>query len=201
MADYKIISETSKVILEMFQNKLCENNHPVMPENVKFITPSDTSVDYHVGLYLYDIRELVGYQRTAPIIDGTTRTYPPRILELYFMLFINPKAQNKIEADTEHDIFGRALQIIYDAGILKLPKSTDSLTPEDEVEFSVSFVNQTFDDKVKIWSAFQSPYRMTACFMVAPVLLPSRRVDTISRVTDAKVTTKQNTQAPPTSKG
>ena len=45
MLDYRVIPETSKVILDMLHEKLYENDHPVAPANVKFITPNDTSIE------------------------------------------------------------------------------------------------------------------------------------------------------------
>ena len=191
MLDYRVIPETSKVILEMLHEKLCENGHPVAPANVKFITPNDTSVDYHVGLHLYDVREIFGYQQTAPITNENTRVRPPKMLELHYMLFSNPKAQNTITTDEEHAIFSRALQVIYDAGNVPLPES-EVFSIANMEGLMVSFVNHSLEDKIKIWSAFQSPYRLSIFFTVSPVILPSRRIDVISRVTKTTVKATQS---------
>ena len=195
MAEFTIISDTSKTILRMLKDKLCENNEPIESDaGIMLVAPNDTNADYQLGLHLYDIKEVGEYRRSTPLLDGNIRTQPPKLLELHYMLFSNPRSQTRIDAEKEQSIFGRALQVLYDAGIISLAESNIFFTPGEE-SVSVSVLNQSFEDKVKIWSAFQSPYRLCICFVVSPVTLSSRRSTTVTRVTEVTFETKQN---PPT---
>jgi len=180
----------------MLQKKIHENNALIGSNlGISLISPSESNVDYQLGLYLYDVRELAEYGRTAPVIEGNFRIHPPKLLELSYMLFVNHRGQNRIDATTEQNIFGCAVQTIYDTPTINIitlePSSEQS---EETVRLSV--INHTFEDKVKIWSAFQSPHRLSVCFNVSPVVLSSHRKDEINRVTEAIVTAKQNTNAP-----
>ena len=143
-------------------------------------------------MYLYDIKEITEFRRTAPIIDGDFRKEPPKLLELSYILFSNHRAQTRLDTDTEQKFFGRALQVIYDNGITNLKElNSENKFIQTDDKVAISVINQTFEDKTKIWTAFQSPYRLSVCFTVSAIELDSRRIETISRVTETTVTATQ----------
>ena len=114
------------------------------------------------------------------------------MLELSYILFSNHRAQTRLDADTEQKFFGRALQVIYDNGVTNLKElNSDNKFIQSDEKMSISVINQTFEDKTKIWTAFQNPYRLSVCFTVSVIELDSRKIETISRVTEATVTAKQ----------
>jgi len=200
MAEFTIISTTSRVILKMLTDNLCENNENdlsesriklIEPNDIKLISPNATSGDYQLGLHLYDIKEIGEYRRSVPLMEGNFRSQPPKLLELYYMLFCNPNPQMVVEAEKEQVIFGRALQVLYDASIIKFSNLANSnILSQSEESVSVSVLNHSFEEKVKIWSAFQKPYRLSIGFTVSPVNLSSRRISEVTRVTDIKLESK-----------
>ena len=183
MADFSIISDASSALLRLLRENLCPD--PVIsPESIVLISPSDKNSDFQLGLYLYDLRELSEYRSTTPVHSGNNlRTKPPKPLSLYYVLFINNKAQIAAGAEMEQRIFGRAIQALMDAGSLDLTGANPYLQPDEE-SASISILNHSFEEKTKIWSALQSPYQVGVYFMTSPVMLSSRTQERIVRVTE-----------------
>ena len=188
MADFSIISDTSTSVLRLLRENLCPD--PVIsPESIAMVAPSDKNSDFQLGLYLYDLRELSEYRTTIPILGANnTRVRPPKLLSLYYVLFINNKAQIAAGAEMEQRIFGRALQTLTDYSSLDLNETNPYLIPGEETT-TISILNHSFEDKTKIWAALQSPYQVGVYFMVSPVLLSSRVDEKIARVTSVTTQT------------
>jgi len=183
MADFSIISDASISLLKLLRENLCPD--PVMsPESIALASPSDKNGDFQLGLYMYDLRELTEYRNTTPIHgEGSMRTKPPKSLSLYYMLFINSKAQMAAGAEMEQRIFGKTIQTLMDAGSLSFSETNPYLRPEEE-SAAISLLNHTFEDKTKIWTTLQCPYQVGVYFIVSPVMLSSRAEEKIVRVTE-----------------
>lgn len=188
MADFSIISDTSAALLRLLRESLCPD--PVVsPESIALASPADKSGDFQLGLFLYDLRELSEYRSTTPISTGSNSlSKPPKQMSLFYLLFLNNKAQIAAGAEMEQRIFGRAIQALYDTATLNIAAANPYLAPE-EAHATLALLNHSFEDKTKIWSALQSPYQIAVYFTAAPVLLSSRVEQRITRVTDAAVTT------------
>ena len=194
MADFSIISDASSALLRLLRDNLCPD--PVIsPESIVLISPSDKNSDFQLGMYLYDLRELSEYRSVTPVqgIDNI-RTRPPKPLSLYYVLFINNKAQIAASAEMEQRIFGRAMQTLADSGSLDMSGTNPYLEPSEE-QANISLLNHSFEDKTKIWTALQSPYQVGVYFMVSPVMLSSRAAERVTRVTD--ITTETGIIAEP----
>ena len=82
------------------------------------------------------------------------------------------------------------MQILSDYPVVDVNRAP--LSAEDaEESASVTFLNLSFEDKTKIWSALNIPYQVGVYFTVSPVLLSSRRSEPFVRVTDIEVQTGQ----------
>ena len=182
MADFSIISDASASLLRLLRENLCPDP-VVFPESIALASPTDKNGDFQLGIYMYDLKELTEYRNTTPINGVVTRTKPPKPLSLYYMLFINSKAQMAAGAEVEQRIFGRAIQALMDAGSLSLAEANPYLAPEEE-SATISLLNLSFEDKTKIWSTLQAPYQLGVYIVVSPVLLSSRAVEKIVRVTE-----------------
>jgi hypothetical protein len=189
MAEFSIIADTGTALLSLLRDNLCPD--PVIsPESVILASPSDKNSDFQLGMYLYDLKELTEYRNTTPIHkENNLRVRPPKPISLYYLLFINNKAQIAAGAEMEQRIFGRAMQVLSDYGSLHLSDANPYLTAGEESS-NISLLNHSFEDKTKIWSALQVPYQVGIYFMVSPVMLSSRRTEKVTRVTEARVETK-----------
>lgn len=188
MADFSIISDTSAALLRLLRENLCPD--PVVsPESIALVSPSDKNNDFQLGLYLYDLKELSEYRNTTPVhTEDNFRVKPPKPFSLYYVLFINNKAQIAAGAEMEQRIFGRIIQILMDFSSLDLSTANPYLPPDEEMT-GIALLNHSFEEKTKIWSALQSPYQIGIYFMISPVMLSSRVQEKITRVTDVRTKT------------
>lgn len=187
MADFSIISDVSDTLIRLMRDSLCPE--PVQsPESIKLASPADKNADFQLGLFLYDIREYGEYRSSAPVRrTDNTRTPPPKPLALFYLLFLNSKAQIAAGAEAEQRILGRGLQALTDNPFIRVARSALPDSPPEEPA-SITFLTLSFDDKSKIWSALTMPYQVGVYFSVSPVLLSSRRSESVVRVTDADFT-------------
>jgi hypothetical protein len=188
MAEFSIISDAGAALLLLLRENLCPD--PVVsPESVILASPADKNSDFRLGLYLYDIKELSEYRSTIPVYpENNMRVRPPKPLSLYYLLFINNKAQIAAGAEMEQRIFGRAMQVLSDYASLRLTDGNPYLQAYENIS-NISLLNHSFEDKTKIWSALQAPYQVAIYFTVSPVMLSSRVEQRITRVTDTRVET------------
>lgn len=190
MADASILADVSAAVLRLLRDNLSPELIP-SPESVLLISPTDKNGDYHLGVYLYDIRELSEYKSSMPIDTArNVRRFPPKSLTLHYMLFLNAKAQIAASAEMEQRILGRAMQTLYDSISLDV-SAVNPFLAEREGEYAVSLPNLSFEDKTKIWAALSAPYQVAVYFTVSPVLLSSTREKPFVRVASIRVETGQ----------
>jgi hypothetical protein len=181
MADYSIIADASATLLRLLRAELCPE--PVVsPESISLSAPNDKNADFQLGVYLYDIKELSEYRSSVPLYPShSTRTAPPKPLSLYYMLYINSKAQVAAGAEMEQRIFGRAMQALMDNPVLSM-RDTNPYLPEDEDDAAISILTLSFEDKTKIWTSLSAPYQVAVYINIAPLMLTPRSMTSVPRV-------------------
>lgn len=184
MSDFSVISEISNQILKLLRDNICPELIQ-SPESIKLVSPSEKNADFQLGLYLYDIQELREYQQVDLIrINGKQARYPSKPLNLHFALYINSKSQMMSDAENELRIIGRIIQVLMDNAILQGTENEE----EDEGAAAITLLNQSFEDKTKLWAALSMPYQLAVYFTVSPVVLSSQRVYNFSRVLQTEYT-------------
>ena len=186
MADFSIVADVSAALLKLLRAQMCPV--PVSaPEAIRLAAPTDKNGDFQLGLYLYDLREQ-GEYRAGAMQRGADniRRRPPRPLALYYMLFLNSKAQIAAGAEAEQRILGRALQVLSDYPTIDVNEA-HPYSQELEESASVTILSMTFEEKTKIWSALSTPYQLGVYFSVSPLLLSSRRQESFARVREVEV--------------
>lgn len=186
MADYSIIADTSNTVLRMLKDNLCPE--PLQsPESIALAAPYDKNGDFQTGLFLYDMKELSEYRGTAPIRspDNIT-TFPARPMTLFYLLYLNTRAQIAAAAEMEQRIFGKAIQTVMDNSTINLT-AVNPFVDETEEETRISLLGLSFEDKTKIWAALSTPYQLAVYFSASPVYLSSRREREFTRVTAASI--------------
>lgn len=183
VGDYTIIKSIEEAIIKLIWDKFNGTLDPV-PD---VITESPVNVEVEEGskhklsVFLYRIEEN-GYMKNLPReeIGSSHLKRQPLYLDLYFML--TPYAPKEID---EHEILGRAMQILHDKSILK---STDAevagmvFAGLDE-EIHITLFPITLDDQTKIWSALKEvPYKLSAYYKVTVAKIDSELSDEVKRV-------------------
>ena len=188
MAEFSILSDVSMTVVRMLREQLCPDPVP-SPESIQPASPADKNADYHLGVFLYDIREIGEYRRSERVRGAQGQiTYPARPLSLHYMLYLNSKAQIASGAEAEQRILGRAMQAILDHAVLPVSKF-HLFSGDAEVEPVLSLQNLSFEEKGRIWSALSVPYQISIFFTAAPVLLSSRHEEQVTRVTQVEIGT------------
>lgn len=138
-----------------------------------------------VNLFLYQTKENAAWRNMeipAQAKPGETG-YPPLALNLYYLL--TTYAQNDDYPDPiSHRLLGEAMSVFHDHPIL-LPEDIKVALPGTDLE-KYDLYNQiervritpqslTLDELSKLWTTFQTQYRITAAYEVAVVLIESTR--------------------------
>lgn len=107
---------------------------------------------------------------------------PPLPLNLYYLLTPYIRADNEDTTFLSHRLMGRAMSILHDHPVLGSEEIRNALpgndlhTQVDRVRITVYPL--TLDEMSKMWTTFQSQYRISAAYQVQVVLLESTRTAT-----------------------
>ena len=184
MADYPIIADVSAYIVRVLRERMCPEPIP-SPNNIEISSPASQDVDYIVGLYLYDIKEVAGVSYPPTIRKGRAQlTKPPKPFELYYMVFINGGGQMGLKAPDVQKIIGKAAQIVNDNNSV-LPNQLQSWLDTQEPPIVLSQAKISLEEKVRVWQAINKPYQISLFYKAAPVYLSSGDVIETPRVVDA----------------
>lgn len=112
--------------------------------------------------------------RTRPGETGA----PPLPLNLRYVLTAYGRADDDNDA-VSHRVLGGALSVLHDHPLLGRDEIKDAL-PDAELHLQLERLRVTphdlpVEEISKLWTAFQSPYRLSAAIQVAVVLIDSRR--------------------------
>lgn len=104
---------------------------------------------------------------------------PPLPLNLYYLLTAYVRADNEDTAFLSHRLMGRAMSILHDHPVLGTEEVRNAL-PGNDLHYQVERVRitpqpLTLDEMSKLWTTFQSQYRVSAAYQVAVVLIESTR--------------------------
>lgn len=195
MAEFSVVSDASMALVHMLRENLCPD--PVQsPESIQLASPADRNADYHLGVFLYDVREIGEARRSEQVRGADNRAvYPARPLSLHYVLYLNSKAQIASGAEAEQRILGRAMQAVGDNASLSLPASV--LVEEGEEGTALSLPALPFEEKSKIWTALNVPYQMGIYCVISPVLLSSRHEARFTRVRSVEIGTRQKRREGP----
>lgn len=188
MAGYTAISDTGRTIVE-FLRKNCIP--PVeKSELIGLCDPNDTG-SYIVGVCLYDIEEDADTRasRSDIVIDETHVQSPPSPINLHYMIFTALKSDIAIRAQDEQRILGRIYQKLADNRVI-----TDCLQgslAESGEQINIAFENKPFEDKIKVWTAYNMPPKPALFYRVTTLLVDSEKIREVKRVTTADISVRQ----------
>ena len=174
MAKYTIISDVGKGLLAMLKDKLVPD--PVdKSESIGICDPKDRG-DYIVGIHPYDIREDTSGKNVESIsLPNGARQDPPAMLELYYVISVNSKAEVGDKALDEAKIIGKIIQVIKDNAIIPaIYMPSNSGTSAEKVP--ISMLPLSMEEKVKVWTMFGESYKLSAFYVVGPIAIDSEKI-------------------------
>jgi hypothetical protein len=144
-------------------------------------SPGDRRVNlflYHVGVDAALRNQEFPWQSRG---GGDSQAHPPPFLlplQLHYLLTVH--ADDEVAA---HEALGPAMRVLHDHAQLTEQEIRDAAAnaglatdlPLQPEKVKVSLLNMSTDEMMRIWTAFQSPYRLSVAYEVAVVLIESLR--------------------------
>lgn len=177
MSEYTVIDDITNTILHLIKT----NTGGLLPQDrITAASPADISDDTSplLSLFLYQVNENP-HLKNLDLQETTTgaKRYPPLSLNLYYLLTAYASSR-----ETEHQILGRAMQILYDTAVIRGSLLQGSLARTFE-EVVVVMHPIPLEDVNKLWSMFGSkPYRLSITYRVSTALIDSTRAQPGDRV-------------------
>ena len=189
MGSYTVMADVSRSILELLKSNLVPE--PIKKvENIGVCAPNDRGNNI-LGLYLYNIDENPESRSMERIIlDKEHYKDAPMSINLYYMLFAYSDTDLSTRAVDEQRILGKAIQVLNENSQIEKEYLMGTLK-ETEETVSLSMINMSLEEKVRIWSLFNQPYRISAFYKVGPIFLESDKIKTFKRVQKVDISVHQ----------
>lgn len=174
MAKYTIISDIGKGLVALLRDKLVPE--PVdKGDSIGICDPKERG-GYIVGIHPYDIKEDTSGRATenTTLPDGSVQD-PPAMMELYYVVSVCSKAEIETKALDEAKIIGKIIQIFKDNPTIPpryMPNNVGM--PIENVPISMLPLNM--EEKVKIWTMFGEPYKLSVFYVVGPIAIDSENI-------------------------
>ena len=133
-----------------------------------------------LNLFLYRAAVNAGWSNTdlpSSVRPGETG-YPPLALNLQYL--VTAYGRDAVDKDAwSHRVLGGAMSVLHDHPLLgadEIQQATDGNDLAQQPErIRISWLPVTVDDISRLWTAFQSQYRVSVAYEVTVVLIDSRR--------------------------
>lgn len=183
MTSYTAIAKVSENIMTGLKEQL-------VPELIRFpgqivlCSPGQRD-NASLGIFLYDIQESE-VLRTHGMIDiaANRQQFPPVYMTLYYMITAYSDGDVRFRAIQEERVLGKVIQYFHDYPIL-LSGETDS---------RIELQRISTEDKLKLWSFPEQPYKVSLFYKVSPVPIESAVTKEVVRVRERKVNVERTEQ-------
>ena len=167
----------------------------------------DGEGDGRINLFLYQTQVSPAWRNMDPPrqVRPNESGHPPLPLELYYLV----TAYEKTDGDTSvlaHRLLGRAMLVLHDHPLLGADEIRTAV-PNNDLADQLERVRITpqpmsIEELSKLWTVFQTGYRISAAYQVSLVLIDSRRaartpLPVLSRGQDDSGVTAQPDLIPP----
>ena len=180
MAGFTIISDVSEALVKLFKDNMVPDVIQSL-DGVGLCSPAEKG-DYSLGIYLYDVKESEEVFSSGMQTAGLNKQkYPSRYMELYFMITPYSMSDLKFRMSEEQRILGRVLQIMADTPILDASLLGASAVG-DTYPVKIELLRLNNEEKMKLWTFPNEPYKTSLYYRIAPIEIESTRVRDVTRV-------------------
>ena len=189
MSDALAIAATTVALRNLLMNQVPALLEGAFSFDVTTSAPDVAAKDLatlRLNLFLYRVEPNAGWRNMdmpRQLRPGESGT-PPLPLNLNYLLTVYNATG--IDADaTSLRVLGAAMSVLHDHPLLGAQELRDTLLDDDLQPISdvadqierlrITQLPLTIDDVSKLWSAFQTSYRMSVAYEVSVVLIDSRR--------------------------
>ncbi|MCR0526721.1 DUF4255 domain-containing protein [[Clostridium] innocuum] len=177
-----MIHEVSKTLCAQLIDQLYPD-YLLDRDGVQLCIPRHEHQDVQIGIYLYDISEYsITAQRYASV-DGDSRVFPPKLMELSYLIYVNEDARfGGYNKEQEEILYEKMIQIFHDLSVLQVK----------DRQLPLQFVNMELDSKIHIWESLHQPLQPALYLRVAPVEIASMKNEKVNivRHVDGKTKSK-----------
>ena len=107
------------------------------------------------------------------------------------MISIASKSEQAAKAEDEHRILGRIVQVLRDNAVIPKKYMPESLRLANE-EIRIEMLPLELEEKVKVWTMFSEPYKLSVFYSVGPIIIDSEVIKApAKRVTSFGVGTRR----------
>jgi Pvc16 N-terminal domain len=130
-----------------------------------------------INLFLYSATPNAGWSNLEPPTARPGENGRPLLaLDLHYLLTVHGKGFDEV---LSHRLLGRAMRVLHDHPVLGRDEIDSALNGEevgDQVErVRITPEPLTLDEMSKLWSSFQTEYRMSTAYQATVVLIESER--------------------------
>lgn len=175
-----MIHEVSKTLCAQLIDQLYPD-YLLDRDGVQLCIPRHEHQNVQIGIYLYDISEYsITAQRYASV-DGDSRVFPPKLMELSYLIYVNEDARfGGYNKEQEEILYEKMIQIFHDLSVLQVKNC----------QLPLQFVNMELDSKIHIWESLHQPLQPALYLRVAPVEIASMKNEKVNIVRHVDVKTK-----------
>lgn len=195
------IAAVTATLRDLLNNGMLDRTEDVGDVNVTVLPPDRVwpggggDRRNSLNLFLYHVTPNLGYRNAQmPSRDarGDRIANPPLAIDLHYMI-----TAFGVQDFAAEILLGHGMQILHETPVLTrthieaalgggVPTPGDDLPDDVNVLRSADLANQlesikltphnfTLDEVARLWTAFQTPYRTTACYLATVLLIESRR--------------------------
>lgn len=181
MSDYPVIAAVSGVLRQILWTSIqpdpLVNQFVTSEGSIVFLNPTQTAQDSanRMSLWCYRIEENE-FVKNRPMLAGAgpnSERFPPLALNLRYL--VTPFGPS---GEADHLILGKAMQTLYDNGIVLLQDPVAQIAEE----LRIVFCRLSLEELTRIWEALREPYRLSVCYEIRVTRVDSLREPGRARV-------------------
>lgn len=174
MAKYTVIADAGKAIVDMLKDQIVPEPLSKI-EAIGICDPKERG-SFIVGLHPYDIREVTENRNNRPIVlpNGQLQN-PPTAFNIKYMLSVVSKAEPATKSIDEARILGKIIQVMQDNSIIPDKYLSESLKMAGQ-KIKIESQPMELEEKVKVWTMFSEPYKLSVFYTVGPIYVDSNIV-------------------------
>ena len=174
MADFPVIADVSLTLQTLLNQPLVALGASARLHDLGTPVPTNPPV---LTIFLYEVGEDAA-SRNRPdrrrLLDANTVEIERAPMALLLKYLITPWSG---DAETDHRILGRAMQVLYDNAVVADGALQGVLaTTRDTLKITITPLSM--EERTKVWYAVQRTYRLSSAYEVRVVNLDSGRLST-----------------------
>ncbi len=190
MADYTAIVEAGNALVEFLRDALTPE--PISKREMISLCSPHESENNQLTVQLFHIEEDNQNGNGAGYIQQSQdmQRMAPSRFQLNFLITAHSKAPAQMREADQYRMLGAALQALKDQPTLEKKYLQGSLL-DTNAQLHLIVERPTLDQLIKIWNNTAKPYKLSIVCKIEGVLIDSKRVRRIARVSDVTISLEE----------